>query len=40
MVVLSTHTERVDIPRPHPEVAPVRRHRRAANGREAMDGAK
>jgi len=39
MVVLSTHTERVQIhlPQPQPEPVPLRRARRA-NGREASDG--
>ncbi len=34
MVVLSTHTERVDIPLPQPEPISARRPRRVANGRE------
>lgn len=34
MVVLSTHTERVQIPLPQPEPAAQRRPRRVANGRE------
>jgi len=34
MVVLSTHTERVQIPLPQAEPAPQRRPRRVANGRE------
>jgi Lrp/AsnC family leucine-responsive transcriptional regulator len=40
MVVLSTHTERVQIalPRPQLEPVPLRRSRRAANGREAAEG--
>jgi Lrp/AsnC family leucine-responsive transcriptional regulator len=37
MVVLSTHTERVQIHLPDPEPTPLRRQRRT-NGREASDG--